>query len=220
VVTTGEQDQSWCHTVGYLSPILVAACLDAALGDAELRETTTASQVAAGMDGSRAEAIAAALGDADRFLVVGSGVDYPAARELALKIEEGVRLPATAHYLETIRHGHLAAATERTGLVVLLTDGDRRGAELRDRAGSVLRAGAALGMPSVVIGSTDVRDVAEAATAGQHLVELDQSLPRRVAAALAVVVPLQLLAERLARTRGVNPDPIGRDDPRQAAGAA
>src|SRR6185436_7619320 len=25
VVTTEEQDQSWCHTIGYLSPILAAA---------------------------------------------------------------------------------------------------------------------------------------------------------------------------------------------------
>jgi fructoselysine-6-P-deglycase FrlB-like protein len=75
-------------------------------------------------------------------------------------------------------------------------------------------------MPSVLIGSTDVARVAESATAGRHLVDLDPSLARRVAAALAVVVPLQLLAERLARARGTNPDRIGRDDPRQAAAAA
>jgi fructoselysine-6-P-deglycase FrlB-like protein len=220
VLATGEQDQSWCHTVGYLSPIVAAACLHAALAGGELHGATAAGQVASGMDAATAEASAAGLAGADRFLVVGSGIDYPAARELALKIEEGVRLPATAHALETIRHGHLAAATERTGLIVLLSDGDRRGADLRDRAASVLRAGAALGMPSVVIGSTDVREVAQTATAGRHLVDLDAALPRRVAAALAVVGPLQLLAERLAESHGVNPDPIGRDDPRQAAAAS
>jgi glucosamine 6-phosphate synthetase-like amidotransferase/phosphosugar isomerase protein len=198
----------------------VAASLHAALGGRELPAATTAGQVAAGMDGAQAEASAAGLAGAHRFLVVGSGIDYPAARELALKIEEGVRLPATAHHLETIRHGHLAAATERTGLVMLLTDGDRRGEELRDRSANVLKATAALGIPSVVIGSTDVREVAAAATAGRHLVDLDAALPRRVAAAMAVVGPLQLLAERLARARGTNPDPIGRDDPRQAAAAS
>ena len=31
VLSTGEQDQSWCHTVGYLSPIVVGACLHGAL---------------------------------------------------------------------------------------------------------------------------------------------------------------------------------------------
>jgi hypothetical protein len=33
-------------------------------------------------------------------------------------------------------------------------------------------------------------------------------------------VPLQLIAERTARARGVNPDTLGRDDPRQAAAHA
>lgn len=220
VVATGEQDQSWCHTVGYLSPIVAAACLHAALTGRALAADAAARQVAAGMDEANAEGVAAALAGVERFLVVGSGIDYPAARELALKIEEGVRLPATAHPLETILHGHLAAATERTGLLVILTDGDGRGTDLRDRAARVLRAGDALGMPSVLIGSSDVARVAESATAGRHLVDLDPSLARRVAAALAVVVPLQLLAERLARARGTNPDRIGRDDPRQAAAAA
>jgi glucosamine 6-phosphate synthetase-like amidotransferase/phosphosugar isomerase protein len=36
---------------------------------------------------------------------------------------------------------------------------------------------------------------------------------------LASAIPLQLIAERLARARGRNPDLIGRDDPRQAAAA-
>jgi hypothetical protein len=38
-------------------------------------------------------------------------------------------------------------------------------------------------------------------------------------AALGSAIPLQLLAERLARARGRNPDAIGREDPRQAAAA-
>ncbi len=31
VITTDEQDQSWCHTIGYLSPVLVAAAVAAEL---------------------------------------------------------------------------------------------------------------------------------------------------------------------------------------------
>jgi len=49
-----------------------------------------------------------------RILVVGSGIDYVGARELALKLEEGPRIPAHALQLETLRHGHLAAADART----------------------------------------------------------------------------------------------------------
>jgi hypothetical protein len=40
-----------------------------------------------------------------------------------------------------------------------------------------------------------------------------------VGAAIGSAVPLQMLAERLARARGKNPDSIGREDARQAAAA-
>ena len=45
------------------------------------------------------------------MVVAGSGLDYVSARELALKVEEGSGLPATALQTETVRHGHLAAAS-------------------------------------------------------------------------------------------------------------
>jgi glucosamine 6-phosphate synthetase-like amidotransferase/phosphosugar isomerase protein len=47
VIATGEQDQSWCHTVGYLSPLLVGACLRATLRDEALDAEAVADQVAA-----------------------------------------------------------------------------------------------------------------------------------------------------------------------------
>jgi len=166
--------------------------------------------------------MAARLASTDRLLVVGSGADYAAARELALKVEEGARLPAVAHELETIRHGHLAAADERTGLVMVLTDAEGRGVALPDRAASVLRAADALGMPAAVIAAADLTGAPERAlaTAGWQTVTLEPSLPRIVAATLASVIPLQLLTERLARARGTNPDTLGREDPRQAAAAS
>jgi fructoselysine-6-P-deglycase FrlB-like protein len=55
--------------------------------------------------------------------------------------------------------------------------------------------------------------------AGRLTVPGSPQLPGIVAAALASAIPLQLLAERLARARGTNPDTIGRDDPHQAAAA-
>ncbi|MGH2482824.1 MAG: SIS domain-containing protein [Candidatus Limnocylindria bacterium] len=222
VLGTEEQDQSWCHTVGYLSPLVVGACLHSALREGAPEPEAIARQVAAGSDSTLVDGMAARLASTDRLLVVGSGADYAAARELALKVEEGARLPAVAHELETIRHGHLAAATERTGLVMVLTDAEGRGAALQDRAASVLRAAGALGMPAAVIAAADLARAPERAlaTAGWHSITLEPSLPRIVAATLASVIPLQLLTERLARARGTNPDTIGREDPRQAAAAS
>ncbi|MEK6192544.1 MAG: SIS domain-containing protein [Chloroflexota bacterium] len=219
---TAEQDQSWCHTVGYLSPLVVGACLHGAIREALPPPEATARQVMAGLDPTAAEGMAARLASTDRLLVVGSGADYAAARELALKVEEGARLPAVAHELETIRHGHLAAASERTGLVMLLTDAEGRGTGLLDRAASVLRSVRELGMPAAVIAAADVGGAPERAlaTAGWQSVNLEPGLPRIVAAVLGSAVPLQLLTERLARARGTNPDTIGREDPRQAAAAS
>jgi glucosamine--fructose-6-phosphate aminotransferase (isomerizing) len=219
VLATGEQDQSWCHTVGYLSPLVVGACLHAALLGTDVSAEAVERQVAVGTDEATADRLAGGLVPADRLLIVGSGADYAAARELALKVEEGARVPAVAHELETIRHGHLAAATERTGLVVFLTDAEGRAEDVRDRAATSLRAAAELGMPSVLIGSSDMAEVAAGASVGSQLVPLDPNVSRPVAAILGVVTPLQLLTERLARARGTNPDSLGREDPRQAAAA-
>ena len=221
VLTTAEQDQSWCHTVGYLSPLVATAVVAAALRDEPLDPVVVRALLEIADHEPGAEEAAAALSGCSRLLVVGSGVDHPAARELALKIEEGAHLPASALPLETIRHGHLAAADERTGLVVILTDGEAWGEPLLERSRAVLRSAAALGMPAAAILAADLGDDIPLAltTAGRLVVPLAGGLPRIVAAALGSAIPLQLLAERLARARGTNPDSIGRDDPRQAAAA-
>ena len=221
VLSTGEQDQSWCHTIGYLSPVIAAAALAAELRSGPLDPVVVRAVLAAANDESNAEAVAAALARCSRLLVVGSGIDYPAARELALKIEEGARMPASALQLETIRHGNLAAADERTGLVLILTDAESWGETLRHRSRAVLSSAEKLGMPAAGLLAADLGDDIPLGRtpAGRLSVPLAGGLPRTVAAALATAIPLQLLAERLARARGTNPDTIGRDDPRQAAAA-
>jgi fructoselysine-6-P-deglycase FrlB-like protein len=221
VITTDEQDQSWCHTVGYLSPLLAGATLYAALTNQPLDPIGTRALLQTADDEPSAEAIAGSLSRCSRLLLVGSGIDYVTARELALKIEEGARLPATAHQLETIRHGHLAAADEGTGLVLVLTDGEARGAVLVDRARAVLRSAAALGMQAAAILAADLGDDVplDLTPARRAAVPMTTYLPRLVAAALAAAIPAQLLAERLARALAVDPDTLGREDPRQAAAA-
>jgi fructoselysine-6-P-deglycase FrlB-like protein len=221
VIATNEQDQSWCHTVGYLSPMVAGAALSAAIRQEPLDATTVRAVVDAADDAPGAEAIAAAFGVCHRLMVVGSGLDHAAARELALKVEEGVHLPSVAHQLETLLHGHLAAADDRTGLVLLLTDAEARGPHLVERAKTVLRAVSALGVPAAAIVAADLGDdlPADLTPAGRIAVALSTRIPRSVSAALGTARPLQLVTERLARARGVNPDTIGRDDPRHAAAA-
>jgi glutamine---fructose-6-phosphate transaminase (isomerizing) len=221
VVQTAEQDQSWCHTVGYLSPILVGAALASRVSDRTLDVVAVRALLDSADHAPAAEEAATALRSCERLLIVGSGVDHATARELALKIEEGAHLPATAHQLETIRHGHLAAADEQTGLILVLTDGEARGRVIVERAADVLRSAATLGMPAAAVIAADLGDdlPSELTPAGRAAVPITSRLPRVVAAALGAAIPVQLLAERLARARGTNPDTIGREDPRQAAAA-
>jgi fructoselysine-6-P-deglycase FrlB-like protein len=221
VITTREQDQSWCHTVGYLSPVIAAAALTGELRSVPLDPVVARPLLDVAEHQHIAEAAAGALASCDRLLIIGSGIDYPAARELALKVEEGARMPASALLLETIRHGHLAAADERTGLVLVLTDAEGAEQAVVDRARSVLRSAGALGMPAAALIGAELEDDVphELTPAGRMSVPFAGGLPRSMSAALATAVPLQLLAERLARARGTNPDTIGRGDPRQAAAA-
>jgi fructoselysine-6-P-deglycase FrlB-like protein len=219
LLLTREHDQSWCHTVGYLSPMVAAAVLAGALHDRPISPTTLRALLDAADHAPAAEEAAAAFAGCTRLLVVGSGVDHAAARELALKVEEGAHLPAVAHQLETIRHGHLAAADATTGLLLFLTDGESRGDELVQRALAVLRSAAALAMPAAAIVAADLGDDVplELTPAGRAAVPVVRDLPRVVGSALGAAIPLQLLAERLARARGVNPDTLAREDPRHAA---
>src|SRR3989304_8652334 len=104
LLLTEEQDQSWCPVVGFLSPLVAAAVLVGALCEQPIDPVVVGALLQTADHEAGAEEMAAALSGCTRLLVVGSGVDYPAARELALKVEEGARLLATAHPLETIRH--------------------------------------------------------------------------------------------------------------------
>jgi glutamine---fructose-6-phosphate transaminase (isomerizing) len=221
VLTTGEQDQSWCHTVGYLSPILAAGILAGLLRGQAPDPDAVRALLDSADHAPAAEEMASALRTCDRLLVLGSGLDHATARELALKIEEGAHLPATAHQLETVRHGHLAAADQRTGMVLVMTDAEARGRVLLDRAVAVLRSAVTIGMPAAAILAADLGDDVplELTPAGRAAAPIIGRLPRAVSGAVGAAVPLQLLAERLARARGVNPDTLGREDPRQAAAA-
>ena len=66
--------------------------------------------------------LAGELQGVDRLIVVGTGADRPAARELVLKVEEGAHVPAAMRDLETLLHGHLAGMDSRTGVVLILTE--------------------------------------------------------------------------------------------------
>jgi glucosamine--fructose-6-phosphate aminotransferase (isomerizing) len=186
-VRTPLHDRSWCHTVAYLSPLLLHAA-SAGL-DAQRAQGIIATQLAARAHRHEdAERLAACR----RLLVVGSGVDEITASELALKLEEGIHVPTTPLGAEKVLHGHLPAADRDTGLVLLRFDPDHR--DERDRrSDDVAAATSVLGMPTVRLGAADAVTPAEALLAG--------------------AVALQVLTLELCLAVGTNPDLIRRDEP-------
>ncbi len=224
VVETGELDQSWCHTIGYLSPLLAAVRVGSLLSGRGVDVDAVSGLLAAGTrEVAVAERIATELAGATNLLVIASGADRPAGRELVLKVEEASWLPSAYRDLETFLHGHLPATGPETGLVLILADRDHR-AERLARARQALAAAREIGVRTAAILSAELDASVDPSltTAGRLLVAESPGMPAPVAALIGTTTPLQLLTERLARARGTNPDPIRRDDPvyRRAAEAA
>jgi fructoselysine-6-P-deglycase FrlB-like protein len=148
-------------------------------------------------------------------LVIASGADRVAARELVLKIEEAAWQPAAMRDLETFLHGHLPASGPETALILVLADPSARTERVRRgrqalaaarvlglRTGAILAAGAAPGIPD------------ELTPAGRIVIPEAAALGRAAGTLLGTAGPLQLLTLAIAGRRGTNPDPIRRDDPR------
>ncbi len=194
-VPVPELDRAWCHTVAYMSPLLTIAL---PLG---LEPELAASVIETGL-GSRSSLAedAARLAGCEWLLTVGSGVDEVTADELALKVAEGAHVPATPLGSEKVLHGHLVAADERAGLVLLRFDPEH--AAVRARQNDRARAAAeVLGMAVVALSAPEAGSRAEALIAG--------------------AVAVQLLTLELCMKLGTNPDLTRREQPlyRQAAEA-
>ncbi len=224
VVTTDEQDQSWCHTVGYLSPLLVGVALAARLAGKRPDALAIRAVLDVTDDPHAAASVAATLVGADRLMVAGSGPDHVSARELALKIAEGARQPAAAYELENVLHGHLAAATRWTALIVVLTDADPGPgtAVVRERAIRLLGAVRALAVPAAaILAEPHAAAIAPDDTpAGRIVTPRTGRVGGAAGSLLGSAVALQLLAERMARARGVDPDTLGRENAAHAAAHA
>ena len=223
VVETSELDMGWCHVIGYLSPIVAAAAVGAHVSGRSLGGDAVAGLLASGTrDTAGAERIAAGLAEATRIIVIASGANRSAGRELVLKIEEGSWVPSAYRDLETFLHGHLPAVGGSTAVVLLFADRDGR-AERVTRGRQALAAARAVGArTAAIVTATGASELDAELTLGRITVDEAADLPSPVAAILATVTPLQLVTERLARARGTNPDPIRRDDPiyRAASDAA
>jgi fructoselysine-6-P-deglycase FrlB-like protein len=212
VLTTPLRDKSYCHTVGYTSPMLAGFCVASAYREEAfpaaglaryLRDLLTMRP--------RALEIGRELGKAERLIAAGSLIDVPTARELALKIAEGAWVPTAMLGVEDTLHGHLVAHDADSALVVIVTGGPNAGLAA-DRAHELLMAARRIGLRTAAIVSPDLKNriLAEDVSAGL-LVIPHAELPEIVTSLLGGAVALQLLTTGLVHARKTNPDLLRRE---------
>ncbi|HEX5780676.1 MAG TPA: SIS domain-containing protein [Solirubrobacteraceae bacterium] len=197
VIVTPRHDDSWCHTVAYTSSILVGALLARELGGEGIDADRAASLLEVALERPPA---AAAITGADRIICTGFGLDFITARELALKLAEGARVPSGALQLESLLHGHLAGEDPNTAVVLIESDPavDR----VERRAAMAAEALDAIGIPVLTLLPPE-------------------GVPGSAARLLAGAAQLHRLTLALAAHRGVNPDLIRREEePYRRAGFA
>lgn len=213
ILTTPFIDKSWCHTIGYVSPILAAGLIASLYTGRELDDSAVRQHIQNAL-GVRpaAEAAGDRFRSAARVITAGSGIDRGPARELALKLAEGARLPSMMLDLENVLHGHLVAHDGETTLAVITTDpaeADRRA----ERTEQVLRASRHIGLRTVAILDERIAsllgpDVADAIIT----VPAAEGVPSPLGELLASAIGLQLLTVAVVSARQTNPDLLRREE--------
>ncbi len=144
----------------------------------------------------RIDEIAQRFYDKPFFLYLGRHIGLPVALEGALKLKEISYIPTDAYSAGEMKHGPIALLEEGTPVVVVATN-----IHVYDKIISNIQETRARGAHVIAIATEGNEDI-------QHHADDVIFVPRTPAFLQAVlaVVPLQLLAYRIARLRGLNVD--------------
>jgi glucosamine--fructose-6-phosphate aminotransferase (isomerizing) len=142
------------------------------------------------------DAIAGRYYDAPYFFFLGRHAGYPVCVEGALKLKEISYIPSEAYAAGEMKHGPIALIDEATPVVCVATDG-----HVHDKVLSNIQETRARGGRVIAIAGDGNEAI-------QHLVDDVIYVPRAAPLIQAVlaVVPLQLLAYRIALLRGLDVD--------------
>jgi glutamine---fructose-6-phosphate transaminase (isomerizing) len=190
LVTAAGREQSVAATKTFTTALAAIAELARALGAndlaAGLGALPDALEAAGALPGDLVDSAARALLDAEAAVCISRGYAYATALEAALKLKEVAGLWAEGFSAADLRHGPRAAALGLPALVF------HAGGPLAGDVDGLERELAASGSPVVSIGPG--RPLPAAGGLCEEL------------APIALIVPAQLVAERLALLRGRDPD--------------
>jgi glucosamine--fructose-6-phosphate aminotransferase (isomerizing) len=154
-------------------------------------------RMAAFLDGDHPiEEIAQRHYDKPFFLYLGRHIGLPVCLEGALKLKEISYIPTEAYSAGEMKHGPIALLDQQTPVVVVATD-----SHVYEKVVSNIQETRARGAEVIAIATDGNEDI-------QHHADDVIYVPRTPAflQAMLAVLPLQLLAYRIARLRGLNVD--------------
>ena len=161
------------------------------------RSTTCREKMQRFLDGDHPiEEIAQRFHDRPFFLYLGRHIGLPVALEGALKLKEISYIPTEAYSAGEMKHGPIALLEEGTPVVVVATR-----IHVYDKIVSNIQETRARGAHVIAIATDGNEDIQHHA---DDVIYVPKS-PAFLQAALAIL-PLQLLAYRIARIRGLNVD--------------
>jgi glutamine---fructose-6-phosphate transaminase (isomerizing) len=140
--------------------------------------------------------IADAHWDKNFFLYLGRHVGLPVALEGALKLKEISYISTDAYAAGEMKHGPIALLDESTPVVTVATD-----SPVLEKVVSNMQEVRARGAHVIAVATEGNREIGEHAESVVRVPQTDWMLQP-----LLAVIPLQLLAYRIARRRGLNVD--------------
>jgi glucosamine--fructose-6-phosphate aminotransferase (isomerizing) len=140
--------------------------------------------------------VAARYHGADFFLYLGRHVGLPVALEGALKLKEISYIAADAYAAGEMKHGPIALLDQQTPVVCVATD-----SPVLEKVVSNIEEVRARGAHVIAVASEGNDEIADHAEEVLRVPRTDPMLQPMLA-----VIPLQLLAYRIARLRGLNVD--------------
>jgi glucosamine--fructose-6-phosphate aminotransferase (isomerizing) len=148
------------------------------------------------LEGLDLDAVAKKHYDREFFLYLGRHVGLPVALEGALKLKEISYIPTDAYAAGEMKHGPIALLDESTPVVCVATD-----SPILDKVVSNVQEVRARGAHVIAIASEGNIEIGEHADEVVRVPAIDWMLQP-----LLAVIPLQVLAYRIARLRGLNVD--------------
>jgi glucosamine--fructose-6-phosphate aminotransferase (isomerizing) len=145
---------------------------------------------------AQVDEIAAAHWDKEFFLYLGRHVGLPVALEGALKLKEISYIPTDAYAAGEMKHGPIALLDESTPVVTVATD-----SPVLDKVVSNMQEVRARGAHVIAVATEGNQMIGEHAESVLRIPQTDWMLQP-----LLAVIPLQLLAYRIARRRELNVD--------------